>query len=301
MRSLSKKQIIGAVLVLIAMSVAVFVFVTREKVREEKTTPLEKPSEVVVGSVEPIPVQKVIGTSVQGRGILAYTYGTGSTTLMFVGGIHGGYEWNSVLLSYELIDYLEANPESVPRNMKIIVIPSANPDGVYEVIGVEGRFALTDVPEKTKLGLGRFNAHSVDLNRNFDCKWKPESKWRGNTVSAGTAPFSEPESQAIRDIITEQQPEAVVFLHSQSNAVYASECESGILHETRTVMSLYAEASGYPAVDSFDAYEITGDAEGWLASINIPAITVELSTHETTEWTRNLAGIKALFAYYDSK
>ena len=301
MRSLSKKQIIGAVLVLIAMSVAVFVFVTREKVREEKTTPLEKPSEVVVGSVEPIPVQKVIGTSVQGRGILAYTYGTGSTTLMFVGGIHGGYEWNSVLLSYELIDYLEANPESVPRNMKIIVIPSANPDGVYEVIGVEGRFALTDVPEKTKLGLGCFNAHSVDLNRNFDCKWKPESKWRGNTVSAGTAPFSEPESQAIRDIITEQQPEAVVFLHSQSNAVYASECESGILHETRTVMSLYAEASGYPAVDSFDAYEITGDAEGWLASINIPAITVELSTHETTEWTRNLAGIKALFAHYDSK
>jgi len=301
MRSLSKKQIIGAVLVLIAMSVAVFVFVTREKVREEKTTPLEKPSEVVVGSVEPIPVQKVIGTSVQGRGILAYTYGTGSTTLMFVGGIHGGYEWNSVLLSYELIDYLEANPESVPHNMTIIVVPSANPDGVYEVIGVEGRFALTDVPEKTKLGLGRFNAHSVDLNRNFDCKWKPESKWRGNTVSAGTAPFSEPESQAIRDIITEQQPEAVVFLHSQSNAVYASECESGILHETRTVMSLYAEASGYPAVDSFDAYEITGDAEGWLASINIPAITVELSTHETTEWTRNLAGIKALFAYYDSK
>ena len=301
MRSLSKKQIIGAALVLVAMSVAVFVFVTREKVREEKTTPSEKPSEVVVDSVEPIPVQKVIGTSVQGREILAYTYGTGSTTLLFVGGIHGGYEWNSVLLSYELIDYLEANPESVPRNMKIIVIPSANPDGVYEVIGVEGRFALTDVPEKTKLGAGRFNAHSVDLNRNFDCKWKPESKWRGNTVSAGTAPFSEPESQAIRDIVIEQQPEAVVFLHSQSNAVYASECESGILPETRTVMSLYAEASGYPAVDSFDAYEITGDAEGWLASINIPAITVELSTHETTEWTRNLAGIKALFAHYDSK
>jgi len=301
MRSLSKKQIIGAVLVLIAMSVAVFVFVTREKVREEKTTPLEKPSEVVVGSVEPIPVQKVIGTSVQGRGILAYTYGTGSTTLMFVGGIHGGYEWNSVLLSYELIDYLEANPESVPHNMTIIVVPSANPDGVYEVIGVEGRFALTDVPEKTKLGLGRFNAHSVDLNRNFDCKWKPESKWRGNTVSAGTAPFSEPESQAIRDIITEQQPEAVVFLHSQSNAVYASECESGILHETRTVMSLYAEASGYPAVDSFDAYEITGDAEGWLASIDIPAITVELATHTSIEWDKNFAGIKALFEFFSAK
>jgi len=297
---LSKKQIIGVLTILVVVGGVVLVFVKNEKLPEEETVPLEKPSEVV-DSVKPIPVQKVIGTSVQGREILAYTYGEGSTTLLFVGGIHGGYEWNSVLLSYELIDYLEANPESVPRNMKIIVIPSVNPDGVYEVVGVEGRFARTDVPLETKIGLGRFNAHSVDLNRNFDCKWKSESKWRGNTVSAGASPFSEPESQAIRDIVTEQQPEAVIFLHSQSNAVYASECESGILPETRTVMSLYAEASGYPAVDSFDAYEITGDAEGWLASINIPAITVELSTHETTEWVRNLAGIKALFAHYGSE
>lgn len=301
MRSSSKKQIIGALSVLVVVSVIVFISVTSEKVHEEKTAPLEKSPEVVVDSVKPIPVQRVIGTSVQGREILAHTYGTGSTTLLFVGGIHGGYEWNSVLLSYELIDYLEANPESVPHNLKIIIIPSANPDGLYEVVGVEGRFARTDVPEETKLGLGRFNAHSVDLNRNFDCKWKPESKWRGNTVSAGTAPFSEPESQAIRDIVMQEQPEAVVFLHSQSNAVYASECESGILPETRTVMNVYAGASGYPAVDSFDAYEITGDAEGWLASINIPAITVELSTHETTEWARNLAGIKALFAHYGNE
>lgn len=301
MRSLSKKQIIGALSALAVVCVIVLISVTSEKVHEEKTAPLEESPEVIVDSVEPVSMQKVIGMSVQGREILAHTYGAGSTTLLFVGGIHGGYEWNSVLLSYEIIDYLETNPESIPRNMKIIVVPSANPDGVYEVVGVEGRFARTDVPEETKLGLGRFNAHSVDLNRNFNCKWKPESKWRGNTVSAGTAPFSEPESQAIRDIVIEQQPEAVIFLHSQSNAVYASECESGILPETRTVMNAYSSASGYPAVDSFDAYEITGDAEGWLASINIPAVTVELSTHETTEWTRNLAGIKALFAHYGSE
>ncbi len=301
MWSLSKKQIIGVLFALAMVCVVVLIWVGGENAHEKETVSTEQSTEVVDKSVEPAQIQKVIGTSVQGREILAYTYGAGSTTVIFVGGIHGGYEWNSVLLSYALIDYLEANPESVPRNMTIIIVPSANPDGVYEVVGVEGRFVLTDVPKETKLGLGRFNAHSVDLNRNFDCKWKSESKWRGNTVSAGTAAFSEPESQAIRDVVIEQQPEAVVFLHSQSNAVYASECESGILPETRTVMNMYAEASGYPAVDSFDAYEVTGDAEGWLASINIPAITVELSTHETIEWERNLAGIKALFAHYGSK
>ncbi|MDZ4226479.1 MAG: hypothetical protein U1C66_03235 [Patescibacteria group bacterium] len=63
-------------------------------------------------------------------------------------------------------------------------------------------------------------------------------------------------------------------------------------------MNAYATASGYPAVDSFDAYEITGDAEGWLASVHIPAITVELSTHESVEWEQNLAGVMALFDLY---
>jgi len=54
-------------------------------------------------------------------------------------------------------------------------------------------------------------------------------------------------------------------------------------------------------VDFFDAYPITGDAEGWLASIGVPAITVELSTHETLEWNKNLTGAKALFSYYSQE
>jgi len=99
----------------------------------------------------------------------------------------------------------------------------------------------------------------------------------------------------------EYDPDAVIFWHSQSNAVYASECEDGILPKTLAIMNVYSHASEYLAVESFDHYEITGDAEGWLASINIPAITVELSSHETIEWERNLAGIKALFEYYDEE
>jgi hypothetical protein len=63
-------------------------------------------------------------------------------------------------------------------------------------------------------------------------------------------------------------------------------------------MNTYADAARYPAVDSFNAYSITGDAEGWLASIGIPAITVELATHEAIEWEKNLAGIKGLFLLY---
>ncbi|OGD68120.1 hypothetical protein A2996_00905 [Candidatus Campbellbacteria bacterium RIFCSPLOWO2_01_FULL_34_15] len=241
----------------------------------------------------------IIGQSVEKRNIEAYTFGDGEKHLLFVGGIHGGYEWNSVLLAYQLIDYLEINKEIIPKDITVTVIASANPDGIFEVTNKNGRFYLSDLSSGDK-SLARFNANDVDLNRNFDCKWQSESTWRGNPVSAGTSVFSEPEAQAIRDFVLENKPVAVVFFHSQSNAVYASECEDGILSETLDIMNIYSDASGYPAIDTFDAYEITGDAEGWLASIKIPAITVELSTHETIEWDKNLAGVKALFEYYSN-
>lgn len=244
------------------------------------------------------PAGEIIGTSVEGRAIEAFTYGDGPIHLLFVGGIHGGYEWNSVLLSYQFMDHLNANPQVVPENLTVSVIPSANPDGLYRVIGQVGRFAKTDVPADSAAGAARFNVNNVDLNRNFDCNWQPTSTWRGQEVSAGTAPFSEPESRAIRDFVQANDPTAVVFWHSQSDAVYASECNSGVLPETRAVMNTYANAAGYRAVESFDAYPITGDAEGWLASVGIPAVTVELSTHEAVEWQKNLAGVEALFSYY---
>lgn len=267
--------------------------------REEPRSPAPPPPTPALETAISFPVRDVIGRSVEGRVIESYTYGTGTTRLLFVGGIHGGYEWNSVLLAYAFIDHLDANYKTeLPSGVSVTVVPSLNPDGVYKVVGKEGRFALADVPEGVDESLGRFNANKVDLNRNFACKWQSTSTWRSRTVSAGTAAFSEPESAAFRDLVLRERPRSVVFWHSQSNAVYASECEAGILSGTRAIMNAYAKAAGYPAVDSFDAYVITGDAEGWLASIGIPAITVELKTHEDVEWERNLSGIRALLDYH---
>jgi predicted deacylase len=242
---------------------------------------------------------KIIGTSVEGRKIEAYSYGNGAKHIVFAGGIHGGYEWNSVLLAYQFMDYLDSNHGAVPNDLTVTVIPSVNPDGVFVVTGKEGRFTVADVSTNQKtLVTGRFNADNIDLNRNFDCKWQPKSTWQTTTTSAGTAAFSEPEAAAIRSFVLADNPVAVVFWHSQSNAVYASQCEKGILPATLDIMNAYSKASGYPAVKVFDAYSTTGAADDWLASINIPAITVELKTHTAIEWDRNLAGIKALFEYF---
>lgn len=293
----AKVYTITALGVLVVLCVGIIAIVTT-RTTPPAPQPIESPT-ILPPKPADIIEYKIIGKSVEGRIIEAYTFGDGPTHLMFVGGIHGGYEWNSVLLAYQFIDYLKANPATVPKNITVAIIPSANPDGVYRVVGKEGKFSASDIPTTTLPdGTGRFNTNKVDLNRNFACNWQPKSMWKNNVVSAGTSAFSEPEAVAIRDFVMNFSPAGAIFWHSKSNAVYASECSKGILPMTLDIMNTYARASGYPPVKSFDAYAISGDAEGWLASINIPAITVELKTHEDIEWEKNLAGFGALMKYY---
>ena len=249
---------------------------------------------------EPVLVQEaIIGQSVAGRDISVTTIGTGETTLLFVGGIHGGYEWNTALLAYEMIDHFTADPSLVPETITLAIVPDLNPDGTFLRSGVEGRFAATDISEPTvRETEGRFNQNGIDLNRNFDCKWEPESTWRGEVRSAGTAAFSEPEAAAIRDWIVANEPATAVFWHSIGNGVFSSACLEGELPATIELMNTYAEASGYPAEGLWTAYEITGDAEGWLATLGIPAVTVEFKTPNSIEWQQNLAGVEAIMNLY---
>jgi hypothetical protein len=80
--------------------------------------PLETPpSPPPVVEEKPFTTREVIGQSVEKRAIEAFTYGNGPERLVFVGGIHGGYEWNSVLLAYQLMDHLVKNPVTVPAGM----------------------------------------------------------------------------------------------------------------------------------------------------------------------------------------
>ncbi|MEK7180557.1 MAG: M14 family metallopeptidase [Patescibacteria group bacterium] len=244
--------------------------------------------------------KSVIGTSVGGREIIAYHYGEGSKELLFIGGIHGGYEWNTSLVAYETMNYLKENPTLIPANVKVTVIPVLNPDGLNKVVGTTtANFTKANVSSSQDIVVsGRFNGNNVDLNRNFDCDWQSNAKWQNKNVSGGSAAFSEPESQALKNYVEAHNPSAVVVWYSAAGGVFASSCHNGVLPETRTLTNTYAKASGYPAYETFDFYEITGDMVNWFAKNNIPAISVLLTTHEDVEWTKNQAGIKALLEYY---
>ncbi len=290
--------VFGVIALFLGVGLAFLVF---DEPTEPAVAPLEPPvAETISATAAPTSTQAVIGSSVEERAIEAYTFGTGETDLLFVGGIHGGYEWNSILLAYEMVEHFTTDPSIIPANVTVHIIPNLNPDGLFAATGIEGKFAATDIKSNAMhtSGTGRMNANGVDLNRNFACKWAPKSTWRSKEVSAGNAAFSEPEAEALRSYVVTHTPAAAIFWHSQANNVYASECENGVLPATLTLMNTYALAGSYGAVPAFTAYPITGDAEGWLASIGIPAVTVELESRTSIEWDRNLAGVEAVLELY---
>jgi hypothetical protein len=235
-----------------------------------------------------------IGTSAGGHDIRAYEFGSGDTHVLFVGGTHGAYDWNTVSLAYTFIDELQENPGMLPSGVRVSVVPALNPDGLNSVIGTTGRFDPSNVPATEQTIPGRFNANGVDLNRNFDCQWQSEGQWRDRTVDGGSAPFSEPESTALRDYVSSFDPDAAVIWYSAGGSVVAASCDGTITSETRELMNTYAAESGYPAQDTFDAYELTGDAANWLAKMDVPAISVILETHESAEWSANRPALNAL-------
>jgi hypothetical protein len=299
------KKITIAIVVIILIILGIYLFAGNDRkvtdVNNNDNVPADttSPTATTTGIVPENKTQTVIGKSVEGRDIVAYHYGKGDTDLWFVGGLHGGYEWNTALVAYELMDYLQANPNVIPVNVRVTVIPVVNPDGLNKVVGTTGRFTKADVSTTQSVVIsGRFNAHNVDLNRNFDCDWQTSGKWQSRTVSGGTAAFSEPESKAIMTYVEAARPDAVVVWYSAAGGVYASSCHNGVLPETLTLTNTFAKASGYPAHQNFDFYEITGDMVNWLAKNNIPAISVLLTNHESTEWQKNQAGVQALFKYY---
>jgi hypothetical protein len=268
-----------------------------------------EPDEAIETDTETLPEpeaargpESVIGNSADGFDITAYHYGDGDTEILFVSGVHGGYSWSTAALGYELVDYFDANPNAVPENITLTIVPVMNPDGLNQAVGTIGRFSATlaDMVSFEDRVAARFNGNEVDLNRNFACDWSSTGTWQNREVSGGSASFSEPESAAIRDYINEYNPDAAIVWFASEGRVYPSACESEPSDASIALANTFAAAANYPTAAEFDAYAITGDMVNWMAAQNIPAISVLLSSHDDTEFTKNLAGVEAILSAYSN-
>jgi predicted deacylase len=233
-----------------------------------KTTPPTATPTAVDGEPD------VIGISAAGRPLQVFRFGSGRRELLIVAGIHGGYEWNTIALADELIALLREEPERIPRDVALYVLRALNPDGEARSHGYDGRA----------------NENGVDLNRNWPVNWHPDWDrtycWHYLPITAGPHPLSEPETAATMRFILAHDFEGLITYHSAALGVFPGgsppDTASARLAEAVAAVSGYR----YPPVDY--GCEYTGQFADWAASQGIPAVDVELRTHESTDFEINL-------------
>ncbi|HET92183.1 MAG TPA: hypothetical protein ENN99_15795, partial [Chloroflexi bacterium] len=217
------------------------------------------------------------GLSFTGRPLWAYRLGDGPSARAIVGGIHGGYEGDTVTLVRRMLHYLQARPDLIPADVTLYVIPCANPDGYAAGSDVE---------------TGRVNGRGVDLNRNWDYHWQMTATHGTRPVFAGSEPFSEPETRALRDLFAERGIEATIFYHSALGSIFSGADRSRAA--TFELAEMMAQATGYPhAPEGIRGQITTGDAVDYLSTVGVAAIEIELTTHEGIDWERNWRGLRA--------
>ncbi len=202
-----------------------------------------------------------IGYSVKGRPIVAYYYGSGATTILFTGGMHGsepsGY---STMLAWA--NHLDSNADKIPAGRQVVIVPNVNPDGIA--------------------ANSRYNARNVNIARNFATSdWKPDIDTTSGTLvgGGGSAPMSEPETKALGALTLQLNPRLEVSYHAAGRLVGAND-----VADSRSIGSLYASTVGYSTMFGSSAedimgYGFSGQYEDYIGQkLGKPAILIELPT-----------------------
>ncbi len=199
-----------------------------------------------------------IGYSVQGRPLVAYYFGSGSSTILFTAAIHGN-EPSSYATMMGWIQYLQSNAHTLPAGKQVVIVPNLNPDG---------------------LAAGtRNNSRNVNLGRNY-----PTANWRADIETAsgvlkeggGTTAGSEPETQALLALTRQLRPRLAVSFHAQGSLVGANKFGDSI-----ALGDIYAATVKYRTMfynaEAVMGYAMTGEYEDWMGEeLGIPALLIEL-------------------------
>ena len=210
-------------------------------------------SRIVCGS------SSVIGYSVNGRPIIAYYFGSGDSTILFTGGMHGS-ERSGATTMQAWVTYLQAHAaEVIPAGKRVVIVPNTNPDGIA--------------------ANSRNNANNANVDRNFPtANWKADTETSGGVLvnGGGTSAGSEPEARALMALTRQLKPRLEVSFHSSGRLVGANKFDDSV-----AIGSIYAKMVGYVTMfydaEAVMGYPMTGEYEDWMGeSMGIPAILVEL-------------------------
>lgn len=210
-------------------------------------------------------VSKVYGASVLGAPLLWFPApAADEESGLILAGTHGDETAAVVTLSCAMRTLLESH-----RRHHVVL--AVNPDGC-------------------QLGL-RANARGVDLNRNFpSANWQAgETVYRWNSVaeerdvrlSTGEKSGSEPETQALCNLIHALKPGWIVTFHEPLACIEDP--------QTTPLGHWLAKKMDLPLVTSV-GYATPGSFGSWCADLAIPVITAELPPISADEATENYLG-----------
>lgn len=174
-------------------------------------------------------------------------------------GIHAR-EYITTYLALEQIKLLQ----NKKLNGSIYFIPAVNLDGI--------EIALKDKP------LYKANANGVDLNVNFDARWgkgKSNVFIKGDENYVGAYPFSEKESQALRDFTLKVMPDLTLSYHSKGQEIYWYFFQHGdTLKRDYFLAKVIEKSTGYKIKKTPDS---CGGYKDWcIEKLNIPSFTLEV-------------------------
>ncbi len=169
-------------------------------------------------------------------------------------------------------------------NREIWIVPVVNPDGLD--------FALTvdDMWRKNRRD-NLDGTFGVDLNRNYNGSENgdPLGAWGGAGTSdltysdtyCGEAPFSEPETQAVRDLARAHDFQIAFDFHTYDDSVmWPWGYTTNLTPDDDYLVDIgqqLAALNGYDAAQSVALYPTTGDSLDWLyGSLNIFAFLFEM-------------------------
>jgi hypothetical protein len=165
-----------------------------------------------------------IGTTWEDRDIIAVTITKNVKTnknkpaLFYTGTIHAR-EWIGIELSLSfakyIIEHIDYDPQlnTLLDRATLYMVPCANPDG-FEYSRNHFSFWRKNRRRNQDGSFG------VDLNRNFEVGFSPNKDTTSNVYS-GPAPFSEPETQALRDFVLNHTNITIALdYHSQGNVFF---------------------------------------------------------------------------------
>jgi hypothetical protein len=226
------------------------------------------------------PKPVVIGFSVEGRPLEVYTFGQGEIEDMIIGGIHGGYEWNTIALADQIIKYVSENPDTIPGDVTLYILPDMNPDG----------------DARSHDEWGRVNANGVDLNRNFPIGWSPT--WNRNgcydltLTTSGRGPGSEPETRLVMNFIASHKINALIDYHSAGLGIFpgGTPWDGASIRLARGLEPVLSYP--FPPVNTGCVY--TGTLPDYAVSEGAAAVDMELTNHQDTDFAMNLRALKVL-------